>query len=128
MSQALGDFLVVAGGTVNVSYSTIGLASGTDTTHCNMHFGGSGATIAVNHSNIYGAPYGLMLYGGTGVDLTYNNWTGNDSDIATEPGPPVSADLSYGWFAKSAPVTGGVATYTYTNPAPGQRTDTGPRP
>src|SRR5262245_47321151 len=46
-------------------------SAGADSTHCNMHFEGA-ARIAVTHSNISGAPYGLMLYGGIGVDLTYN--------------------------------------------------------
>jgi hypothetical protein len=127
MSQAGGDFLVVGGGTVNVSYSSIGLATGADSTHCNMHFDGA-TKISVTHSNISGVPFGLMLYGGTGVDLTYNNWSGNQSDIATQPGPPVSADISFGWFAKAAPVSGGVATYTYDNPAAAKLTDAGPRP
>jgi hypothetical protein len=127
MSQAGGDFLVVGGGTVNVSYSSIGLAAGTDSTHCNMHFDGTGTKISVTHSNISGVPYGLMLYGGTGVDLTYNNWSGNQSDIATQPGPPVSADLSFGWFATTAPASGGVVTYTYDSPAAAKLTDAGPR-
>jgi hypothetical protein len=127
MSQAGGDFLVVGGGTVNVTYSSIGLEAGADSTHCNMHFDGTGTKIAVTHSNISGVPYGLMLYGGTGVDLTSNNWFGNASDIATQPGPPVSADISNGWFAKTAPISGGVATYTYNNPAGNRLADAGPR-
>jgi hypothetical protein len=127
MSQAGGDFLVVGGGTVNVSYSSIGLATGADSTHCNMHFDGAGTKISVTHSNISGVPFGLMLYGGTSVDLTYNNWFGNQSDIATQPGPPVSADISFGWFAKTAPASGGVATYTYGSPAAAKLPDSGPR-
>jgi hypothetical protein len=126
MSQSGGDFLVVGGGTVNVTYSSIGLAAGTDSTHCNMHFDGA-TKIAVTHSNISGVPYGLMLYGGTGVDLTYNNWFGNQNDIATQPGPPVSADISFGWFDTAAPASGGVATYTYNSPAGGKLIDAGPR-
>jgi len=126
MSQAGGDFLVVGSGTVNVTYSSIGLAAGTDSTHCNMHFAGA-TKISVTHSNISGVPYGLMLYGGTGVDLTYNNWFGNLNDIATQPGPPVSADISFGYFAKTAPTSGGVATYTYNSPAAAKLTDAGPR-
>jgi len=126
MSQAGGDFLTVGSGTVNVTYSSIGLAGGTDSTHCNMHFDGA-TKISVTHSNISGAPFGLMLYGGNGVDLTYNNWFGNQTDIGTQQGPPVSADLSFGWFAKTAPSSGGVATYTYNSPATAKLTDAGPR-
>jgi hypothetical protein len=117
MSQAEGDFLVVGDGKVDVSYSAIGLEpnGGTDSTHCDMHFGGNGATIKVTHSNISTSSYGLMLYGGNNVDLTSNNWFNNPIQIDTTAG--VSADISGGWFDKSAPSAGGGATLTYNNPS-----------
>jgi len=117
MSQSSGDFLVVGTGNVDVSYSAIGLepGAGTDTTHCDMHFGAVGATIKVTHSNVSTSAYGIMLYGGTGVDLTYNNWFGNQIDVDTYPG--AGGDVSYGWFAKGAPVAGSGATLIYTNPS-----------
>jgi hypothetical protein len=38
MSHAPGDFLVMAGGTLHMTYSAIGLEPGQrDSTHCNMH-------------------------------------------------------------------------------------------
>src|SRR5262249_52295095 len=89
--------------------------AGTDTTHCDMHFGGSGATITVNHSNISTSSYGLMLYGGNNVDLTYNNWFSNPIQIDTMG--PVSGDISYGWFDKGAPTANAGGMLTYTNPA-----------
>jgi hypothetical protein len=118
MSHASHDFLVVQDGTVDVSYSSIGMDpdGGADTTHCDMHFGGSGSTIKVTHSNISTSTYGLMLYGGNQVDLTYNNWSNNSfTQIDTQAG--VSADISNGWFDK-APTAGGGATLTYNSPAP----------
>jgi len=117
MSQSSDDFLVVGLGTVDVSYSAIGIepGAGTDSTHCDMHFGAPGASIKVTHSNVSTAAYGIMLYGGTGVDLTYNNWFGNQIDVDTYPG--AGGDVSYGWFAKAAPVAGNGATLTYTNPS-----------
>jgi hypothetical protein len=117
MAQAEGDFLVVGDGNVTVSYSAIGLepGAGADSTHCDMHFGGSGATISVTHSNLSTSSYGLMLYGGNNVDLTYNNWFNNPIQIDTTAG--VSANISYGWFDKGAPAAGGGATLTYTNAA-----------
>lgn len=117
MAQADGDYLVVGDGNVDVSYSAIGLEAGggTDTTHCDMHFGGSGATIKVTHSNISTSSYGLMLYGGNNVDLTNNNWFNNPIQIDTTAG--VSADISGGWFDKGAPSAGGGATLTYNTPA-----------
>ena len=117
MAQAEGDFLVAGDGTVDVSYSAIGLepGAGTDTTHCDMHFGSSGASLKITHSNISTSSYGLMLYGGNNVDLTYNNWFNNPIQIDTTAG--VSADISYGWFDKGAPSAGGGATLTYTNPS-----------
>jgi hypothetical protein len=109
MAQAEGDFLVVGDGNVDVSYSAIGLepGAGSDTTHCDMHFGGSGATIKVTHSNISTSSYGLMLYGGNNVDLTFNNWFNNPIQIDTTAG--VSGDISNGWFDKGAPKAGGGA-------------------
>lgn len=126
MSQASGDFLVVNAGTVDVSYSAIGLEPGNkDTTHCDMHFGGSGTTIKVTHSNISTSPYGLMLYGGNNVDLTYNNWFSNEKQIDTTAG--VSGDISFGWFDKGAPTAGAGAVLTYNSPAAARLTDAGPR-
>ena len=79
------------------------------------------------------AAYAIMLYGGTGVDLTYNNWFSNSIDVDTYPG--AGGDFSYGWFANGAPVAGSGATINYTNPSatrlPAATTDpvkgTGPR-
>lgn len=117
MSHASHDLLVVNDGKVDVSYSSIGMDpdGGADTTHCDMHFGGSGSTIKVTHSNISTSAYGLMLYGGNNVDLTLNNWSNNPIQIETQPG--VSADISGGFFDKGAPSAGGGATLTYNNPA-----------
>ncbi|HEU4726242.1 MAG TPA: hypothetical protein VFT22_00065 [Kofleriaceae bacterium] len=115
MSQASGDFLVVGAGTVDVSYSAIGLepGAGTDTTHCDLHFGGTGLTVKVTHSNISTSSFGLMLYGGTGIDLTYDNWFSNTTHIDTAPG--VSGDVSHGWFEKTIPKAGPGATLTANN-------------
>jgi hypothetical protein len=115
MAQAEGDFLVVGDGNVDVQYSAIGLeaGAGADSTHCDMHFGGGGATIKVTHSNISTSSYGLMLYGGNNVDLTFNNWFNNPIQIDTTAG--VSANISNGWFDKGAPKAGGGATLTADN-------------
>jgi hypothetical protein len=115
MAQAEGDFLVVGDGNVDVEYSAIGLeaGAGTDSTHCDMHFGGGGATIKVTHSNISTSSYGLMLYGGNNVDLTFNNWFKNPIQIDTTAG--VSANISNGWFDNGAPKAGGGATLTADN-------------
>lgn len=116
MSQAAGDFLVVGAGKVTVSNSAIGLEpnAGTDTTHCDMHFGGTGTTISITHSNLSTSSYGLMLYGGTGVILTNNNWFTNAIQIDTVPG--VTADITGSWFDKGAPTAGTGATLTYPTP------------
>jgi hypothetical protein len=131
MSHASHDFLVVGDGKVDVSYSSIGMDpdGGSDSTHCGAHFGSSGATIKVTYSNISTSTFGLMLYGGNNVDLTFNNWSNNATQIDTLPG--VSANLSGGWFDKGAPtaVGSGGATLTYNNPAPNRlpATMVGPR-
>jgi len=127
MSNASGDLLVVNSGKVDMSYSAIGLEpnKGTDSTHCDMHFGGSGATISVTHSNISTSSYGLMLYGGNNVNLTYNNWFNNPIQIDTNAG--VSGDISNGWFDKAVPTAGAGATLTFNNKAAVRLTDAGPR-
>jgi hypothetical protein len=118
MSHSSHDFLVIDDGTVDVSYSSIGMDpdGGADTTHCDIHLGGSGSSVKINHSNISTSVYGIMLYAGNNVDLTFNNWSNNSyTQIDTLPG--VSADISGGFFDK-APVAGSGATLTYNNPAP----------
>jgi hypothetical protein len=125
MSRAGGDFLVVYGGTVTVSYSSIGLEPGPDTTHCDMHFGGNGNTIKITHSNVSNTPYGLMLYGGASNDLTYNNWFGNGIDIDADPG--VMGDVSFGWFEKGTPVVTSGATLVANSLAGARLVDAGPR-
>src|SRR5262249_17459283 len=66
LNNSSGDYLVMGGGTVNVMYSTLGVLTGTNSTHCNMHFDAGAAMnmISVTHSNVGTAPYGLMLYNG----------------------------------------------------------------
>lgn len=119
-----GDFLVMNGGTLDMQHSEIGLATG-DGSHCNLHFGGAGITIKIDHSTIRGVPFGLMLYAGTGSVLTNNNWD-NQVDIDTQPG--VQADLSGSFFAKGAPTAGAGATLVLDNLAAAPIADAGPLP
>lgn len=120
---APGDLLVMSGGTINVTYSNIGDAT-SDTTHCNMHFGGTAPNnITIEHNNITSRPYGLMFYSGTNADFKNNNWT-NQIDI--EPGVTgVTGDASGSYFAKGMPA--GTNGITYDNLAPAALTDAGPR-
>lgn len=109
MSHAAGDFLVMSGGAIDVSYSAIGVeAPATDTTHCDMHFGGTGNVIKFTHSNVSSSSYGIMFYGGMGADFTYTNWFGNTIDVDTDQATPVSGDFSMGWFEKGAPTGQGI--------------------
>jgi hypothetical protein len=125
MSTVSHDLLVISGGTIDIQYSWIGLAAGlTDTTHCDMHIQGGGPTVTVTHSNLSTAVYGVMLYTGTGVDFTYDNWFGNATDIDETVGPPVSADISNSWFEAGVPTYSGL---TKTNMASSQVADAGPR-
>lgn len=104
MSQAAGgDFLTMAGGELDMSYSQVGRNVGeTDSTHCDMHFGGPMPnTIKVTNSNISTTSYGLMFYGGTNANFTNNNWFGNSIDVATQPG--VQGDFTGSWFEDTPP-------------------------
>src|SRR6187455_2940774 len=72
MSRMTGDFLTMSNGSLDVSYSSIGLdVRADDTTHCDMHF--TGGAIKVTHTNVSTSAYGVMFYGGQGADFTYNN-------------------------------------------------------
>lgn len=136
LSHAAGDFLIMGGGTLDMSYSTIGMDAGqTDTTHCNFHFNPGGNVIKVTHSNVASVAYGLMFYGGMAADFTYDNWYGNTTDVDVQQGSPVSGNFNNGYFEKGAPTgsgitatslstTGKLATCTGANDA----TCAGPRP
>jgi hypothetical protein len=109
LHHAAGDFLMMNGGTMDVSYSTVGMEPGqTDTTHCQMHFNPGGNVIKVTHSNISTSSYGLMFYGGMNADFQYNNWFSNTTDVDTQAGSPVSGNFSNGWFEKGGPTGTGI--------------------
>src|SRR5262249_16360712 len=94
LSDASGDFLMMSGGTIDMSYSAVGVeAPATDTTHCDMHFGGTGDVIKVTHSNVSSSSYGIMFYGGMGADFTYDNWFNNTTHVDTETTSPVSGNF-----------------------------------
>lgn len=108
MSHAGGDLLVMSGGTLDMSYSQIGLEAGQrDTTHCDMHVSGP-VNLTVTHSNLSTSAYGIMFYGGNNVIFTHNNWFSNAIDIDISPAYPVQGDFSDSYFAKGAPELPGV--------------------
>jgi hypothetical protein len=135
MWGAAGDYLTANGGTIKMTYSSLGVAAGQpDGTHCQMHFDGT-TTLDVHHSNISnvtvgpyaasGASYGLMLYSGTtGNNFKHNNWFGGGTDVEpTSAG--VTGDFSEGWFEKGMPT--GTPGLTYGTPAATRWADCGPR-
>lgn len=125
MLRASGDLLIMSGGSVTMTYSQIGPDPGEeDTTHCQIHTGGA-AIINITRSNINGAPYGMMFYGGQNAILTNNNWYANQIDISTEP--DVNGDVSGSWFDGAPPVPGPGATLTANNLAPAKLLDAGVR-
>lgn len=117
------DMFVASGGTLDLQYSWLGEPEGTtDTTHCNMHFQGSTFTsLTISHSNVSTAAFGIMLYGGD-VDLTYNNWFGNSTDVDRQL--TGKGDLSNGYFKKGNPTS---ASLTTNNMATAMVADAGPR-
>ena len=128
MAKASGDLLIMSGGAIDMQYSQIGLDQGVtgDTTHCDMHFGGTANTIKITHSNIGTSSYGLMFYGGTAADFTANNWFSNTIDVDTQPG--VSGNFTGGWFDGAAPSPGAGATLTGLNALSATKlVDAGPR-
>lgn len=107
MSMASGDLLIMSGGEIDMSYSQVGREVGeTDSTHCDMHFGGTTPNIIkVTNSNISTTAYGLMFYAGTNANFTNNNWFGNQIDVATNPG--VAGDFTGSWFEDAPPPPAG---------------------
>ena len=127
MYQAGGDYIIMDGGTLNMTYSQLGANPGeTDSTHCNLHIN-SASSITVTNSNINNAPYGIMFYGGVNANFQSNNWYGAATkDVDTASG--VSGDFSNSWFEKGAPQAGPGATLTTNNLSPTRLTNVGPRP
>jgi hypothetical protein len=120
--MASGDFLTMGGGTLDMQYSWIGVEAGmSDTTHCDMHFDAA-RSIKVTHSNISTSAFGIMFYGGTAADFTYDNWFGNQTTVDKFPG--VSGDFSFSYFDKGAPSGTGI---TAANLSTTRLTDAGPR-
>jgi hypothetical protein len=123
MSHVRGDFLTMSGGTLEMTYSAIGIEVGRDTIHCDMHVG-NGPTIRATHSNLTASSFGIMFYGGVNADFTYNNWFGNANDVVTTPTSPVTGDFSYSYFKKGNPTNAGI---TATNMATARIADAGVR-
>jgi hypothetical protein len=129
MSSVNTDFLVMNGGTLDMSYSSIGKPLGmTDTIHCDMHFAGLGNVIKVTHSSISTSTYGLMFYSGNAADLTANNWFSNTYDLDTQIAYPVSGDFSGGYFQKGPPTGASGTQITANSLASAPLVDVGPRP
>jgi hypothetical protein len=123
MSHAGGDFLVMSGGTLNMTYSAIGLEPGqSDSTHCDMHVSGPVA-ITATHSNFSTSSYGLMFYGGSNADFRYTNWFSNAIDI-DRAGAAVTGNFSDSYFARGAPSYPG---FTVQDMAPQRVADAGVR-
>jgi hypothetical protein len=102
MSHAVGDFLVMSGGTLNMTYSSIGLEPGQrDSTHCDMHVDGP-VEITATHSNFSTSSYGIMFYGGNNADFRSTNWFSNAIDI-DRGGASVTGNFSNSYFASGAP-------------------------
>ncbi len=122
MARANGDLLTMQGGNVDVEYSWIGLEPPmADTTHCDMHFGGT-VTIKVTHTNVSTSAYGIMFYAGVGADFTYDNWFSNSLDI--DAGAGVQGDFSFSWFERAPTAHAGL---TMNSMASARLTDAGPR-
>ena len=116
LSHAAGDMIIMNGGTLDVSYSAIGMEPGqTDTTHCNLHFNPGGNVIKYTHSNISTTSYGVMFYGGMNADFTYTNWFSNTTDVDIQAGTPVSGNFSNSWFEKGTPTGTGVTANNMAN-------------
>lgn len=123
--KANGDYVIMNGGNLSMQYSQLGPDDGeTDTTHCQLHIN-TATTINVLRSNIAGAPFGIMLYGGIDSSFQLNNWYGNEKDVDTASG--ANGNFSGSWFEAGAPTAGPGATLTLENLATARIQQAGPR-
>jgi len=107
-SHASHDLIVMNGGMLSFKYSMVGvIAPATDTTHCDLHFGGTAPKIVVSHSNLNTSAYGVMFYAGMDADFTYDNWMNNDINVDPTPGQ-VTGDFSNSYFMGAAPTATGL--------------------
>ena len=107
MSHAGGDFLTMSDGTLEMTYSAIGLEPGqSDNTHCDMHVSGA-VTITASHSNFSTSSYGLMFYGGVDADFQYTNWFSNSVTDIDRAGASVTGNFSHSYFEAGAPAYAG---------------------
>lgn len=122
ITTSTGDLVVQTGGTLLVEYSEIGDTQGVFD-HCNFHIGAA-ASLTITRTNIINGVYGMMLGGTSGASITYNNWTGNTTDLS-EVGVNTAVDLTNNYWANGAPALG--AAYDVSSPAPAPIADAGPR-
>ena len=120
LSDAIGDYLVMGGGSIDVEYTNLGLETG-DHSHCNIHVN-AGDHITFTHSTNGGSSFGLMFYAGTG-DFSDDNWIGNFTDI--EPEATGTGTFNGGYFPAGTPA--GIQGSTFADLSATRRTDTGPR-
>jgi hypothetical protein len=118
-----GDLIVQTGGTLLVEYSEIGDTLGSYD-HCNFHVS-SASSLTITRTNIINGVVGMMLGGTTGASITYNNWSGNDTDLS-EVGINSAVDLRNNYWASGAPALGGA--YDVSGAAGAPIADAGPRP
>lgn len=120
LSNVSGDFLVMSGGNLTMTYSQVGVPN--DSTHCQLHFNDGTGSISITKSTIIGADYGFMFYGGDNGTYTNNNWL-NAINVDHSRG---SGNFSGSYFEGGAAPSG--AGITFNNPASARLTDAGVRP
>jgi hypothetical protein len=122
MEQSSGDIVVAQTGNLNISYSDL------KTSHCNLHFGGD-VVIKVTHNNISAAAFGLMFYGGTNADFSFNNWLNNTTEAVDPPTGNALAgrtgNFANGFWTKAP---GTLTGATFLPLATAMLTDAGVRP
>jgi hypothetical protein len=103
-SHASHDLLVTNGGTISIMYSQVGIdpAMTGDTTHCDLHFGGTAPVFKASHSNFNTSAFGVMFYGGQNADFTYDNWQMNTQHLDPTAGV-VTGDFSFSYFTGTTP-------------------------
>ena len=124
--ESTSDIVVAISGALTIEYSEIGGATSVYE-HCNLHIGGD-VTIKVTHNNIRSSVVGLMFYGGTNADFTFNNWYENDNDLDPAGGAALAGrtgDFRNGYWVRPPMATTGA---TFMPMSATKLTDAGIRP
>ena len=108
ISGYTGDQIVMNGGELTVSYSTLGSSGIPFPPSANEHGDlliNSSTGVHITYTNIIGAVYGMMIGGTNGAEIQFNNFLDNDYDVSSL-GNNTAVDMRFNYWDSGAPILG----------------------